>query len=273
MIAPKKTLSNTDANGASKNVKDLTVWGNGDTFKLICKASSAAEGWMKSTKAMEVQYMGVVLQVTTQQGSNVAEALTFIPGASIAEVKDDNGEVISRSITAMTAESISERMMQVREEALRAAQAQEPGQSEATLPEKEDIPFPALKAPAATVPELSADVVEQVAETAAKMPAITGKMVYEDSEINNVIGLKWEELNTVAQLVWCQMGSSNVRALVKESAYSRTDGPGVVTYNLHSYFSSGVYATGEPLEKWEDVSRVEREEWAHLAEYLGKVTV
>ena len=47
-----KTLHNTDANGATKNVKDIVFWGNGDTFKLISKASSELEGWMKSTKAM-----------------------------------------------------------------------------------------------------------------------------------------------------------------------------------------------------------------------------
>jgi hypothetical protein len=47
-----KTLSNTDASGAKQNVKDIKIWGDGDMFKLLCKASSESEGWMKSTKAM-----------------------------------------------------------------------------------------------------------------------------------------------------------------------------------------------------------------------------
>jgi len=81
----KKTLVNTDANGASKNVKDIVFWGNGDTFKLISKASSVAEGWMKSTKAMEIEAVGCVVQVTTQQGNNIAEAITFVPGVRIKE--------------------------------------------------------------------------------------------------------------------------------------------------------------------------------------------
>lgn len=34
-----KSLHNTCANGAAKNVKDIIFWGNGDTFKLISKAS------------------------------------------------------------------------------------------------------------------------------------------------------------------------------------------------------------------------------------------
>lgn len=81
----EKTLVNTDANGASKNVKDIQFWGNGDTFKLISKASSVAEGWMKSTKAMEIEAVGCVVQVTTQQGNNIAEAITFVPGVRIKE--------------------------------------------------------------------------------------------------------------------------------------------------------------------------------------------
>ncbi len=77
-----KTLHNTEISGAKKNVPDLVVYGDGDLFKLISKASSKKEGWMKSTKAMDVG-TGVVVQVTTQQGNNVAEALCFIPGGSV----------------------------------------------------------------------------------------------------------------------------------------------------------------------------------------------
>ena len=85
----EKTLGNTDVNGARKNVKDIVVFGNGDTFKLLCKASSQEEGWMKSAKAMEV-VGGCVVQVTTQQRNidltySVAEALTYVPGVKIAD--------------------------------------------------------------------------------------------------------------------------------------------------------------------------------------------
>ena len=54
----------------------------------LLKASSEAEGWMKSTKAMEIEGVGCVIQVTTQQGNNVAEALTFVPNVC---VKEENG--------------------------------------------------------------------------------------------------------------------------------------------------------------------------------------
>ena len=86
-----KTLHNTTANGANKNVKDIQFWGNGDTFKLISKASSENEGWMKSTKAMEIVGVGCVVQVTTQQGTSVAEAVTFVPGVKIEEIRDTSG--------------------------------------------------------------------------------------------------------------------------------------------------------------------------------------
>lgn len=83
-----KTLYNTTASQAKDNVKDIKFWGDGDTFKLISKASSDAEGWMKSTKAMEIAGVGCVLQVRTQQrnpdGSYaVAEAVTFVPNTKI----------------------------------------------------------------------------------------------------------------------------------------------------------------------------------------------
>lgn len=84
-----KTLHNSTVSGAKLNVSDLIVFGNGDTFKLICKASSKGEGWMKSTKAMQIDDVGCVIQVTTQQGDNISEALTFVPGVKIETIDDD----------------------------------------------------------------------------------------------------------------------------------------------------------------------------------------
>ncbi|MHA1839804.1 MAG: hypothetical protein ACTSYO_07615 [Candidatus Ranarchaeia archaeon] len=78
----EKSLGNTDINGAKKNVSDLVVFGEGDLFKLLSKASSKKEGWMKSTKVMNVPG-GCVIQVTTQQGDNVAEALTHVKGCQM----------------------------------------------------------------------------------------------------------------------------------------------------------------------------------------------
>ena len=86
-----KTLTNTTASQAKDNVSDIIFWGNGNTFKLICKASSVSEKWMKSTKAMEIPSVGCVVQVTTQQGDNVAEAVTFVPNARIEEEKNKEG--------------------------------------------------------------------------------------------------------------------------------------------------------------------------------------
>ncbi|MEL6663360.1 MAG: hypothetical protein AAFR33_10175 [Pseudomonadota bacterium] len=82
-----KSLHNTDANGTTKNVSDVTFFGDGDMWQLLCKASSEAEGWMKSTKAMQVAG-GCLVQVTTQQrnpdGSYaLAEAVTFVPDVQV----------------------------------------------------------------------------------------------------------------------------------------------------------------------------------------------
>jgi hypothetical protein len=92
-MTTEKTLHNSDISGARTNVPDIKVVGNGDSFQLLCKASSQAEGWMKSTKAMQLD-LGCIVQVSTHQrnhdGTNaVAEALVFVPGAWI--VPDENG--------------------------------------------------------------------------------------------------------------------------------------------------------------------------------------
>lgn len=94
----EKTLHNSDVSGAHKNVPDIKVFGNGDMFQLLCKASSEAEGWMKSTKAMEIPGVGCVVQVTTQQGEQIAEAVTFVPWVMIKELKDETGVVIRRML-------------------------------------------------------------------------------------------------------------------------------------------------------------------------------
>lgn len=88
----EKTMGNTDDNPTKSNVSDLVVFGTGDVFKLISKASSELEGWMKSTKAMDVGF-GCFVQVTTQQRNPdgtyvVAEALAFAPGIRIADEGD-----------------------------------------------------------------------------------------------------------------------------------------------------------------------------------------
>ncbi len=102
-LMPVKSLHNTTSNGARKNVKDIQFWGDGDTFKLISKASSEGEGFMKSTKCMEIEGLGCVVQTTTQQrnpdGSYaLTDAVTFVPNAKIEVEKNENGDIIGRKL-------------------------------------------------------------------------------------------------------------------------------------------------------------------------------
>jgi hypothetical protein len=83
----EKMLDISEVKGAKSNISDLVVYGDGDTFRLLCKASSQEQGWMKSTKVCNVE-SGCIVQVTTSQrnpdGSYaVAEALTYVPGNHI----------------------------------------------------------------------------------------------------------------------------------------------------------------------------------------------
>ena len=83
----EKDLGITEIKGAKENISDLVVYGDGDTFALLCKASSQEQGWMKSTKVCNV-VGGCIIQVTTQQknpdGSYaIAEALTYVPNIKL----------------------------------------------------------------------------------------------------------------------------------------------------------------------------------------------
>jgi len=92
-----KILNNTNVEEAKKSTSDIEVFGDGDAWKLITKASSKSQGWMKSTKAMKIGNLGgVLVQVTTQQknpdGSySIAEAITHVPDAYIHEIYETNG--------------------------------------------------------------------------------------------------------------------------------------------------------------------------------------
>jgi hypothetical protein len=85
----EKSLDVVNIADAQIKVSDIKVVGNGDAFQLLCKASSKDQGWMKSTKAMYIENIGCVVQSSTQQGDNVAESLTFVPGVKV--VDDVNG--------------------------------------------------------------------------------------------------------------------------------------------------------------------------------------
>jgi hypothetical protein len=73
---------------AKEKISDVEIVGNVNLWQVLCKTSSKSQGWIKSTKAMQVGN-GCLVQVTTQQGDNVAEALTFVPFCLI--VADENG--------------------------------------------------------------------------------------------------------------------------------------------------------------------------------------
>ncbi len=94
-----KTLDNTSIDDVKKKVKDVVVFGNGDAMQLLFKASSKEEGWMKSTKAMELSGVGCIVQSTTQQrnpdGSYaIAEALVFVPRVRIVDDEEHGGKML-----------------------------------------------------------------------------------------------------------------------------------------------------------------------------------
>ncbi|MEM8781111.1 MAG: hypothetical protein AAGF26_20090 [Cyanobacteria bacterium P01_G01_bin.49] len=99
----EKTVNNINSADTQSNVSDVEFFGDCDLWNLICKASSKSEGWIKSTKAMEIEGQGCLVQVTTQQLSKdgqsvIAEAITFIPKVKIKTLVDDEGNTIGRKL-------------------------------------------------------------------------------------------------------------------------------------------------------------------------------
>ena len=90
----EKTLDVVDSKDLTEKVNDVEIFGNPDTWELICKASSKNQGRFKLTKAMEIRGLGLLVQVSTQQGDNVAEALQFMPNCIIGKDKDGNKKII-----------------------------------------------------------------------------------------------------------------------------------------------------------------------------------
>ncbi len=91
----EKTLDVVSVEDLKQKEPLVKVVGNGNLFQLLAKASSESQGWMKSTKAMEIAGLGVVVQVTTQQKNadfsySLAEAITFVPYVKIGV--DANGD-------------------------------------------------------------------------------------------------------------------------------------------------------------------------------------
>ena len=81
--------------GAGAQANGAVIVGDGNLFQVLAKAFNEEEGWMKTTKAMEIPGVGCVVQITTQQGDQVAEALTFVPGVKVvADTKNPGGRVL-----------------------------------------------------------------------------------------------------------------------------------------------------------------------------------
>jgi len=91
-----KTVNVVNSDDLRKKVSDVEIFGNPDTFQLICKVSSKCEGWMKSTKAMEIPGKGCIIQVSTQQGDNVAEAICFVPDVVLVDDESGNKKIVKR---------------------------------------------------------------------------------------------------------------------------------------------------------------------------------
>lgn len=82
----KRTITNTNPQQAKASGVESV--GPMDTWKVIQKAWNKKEGWMKSTKALEIPGGGCLVQITTQQKDKLAEALCFVPDVKLEPLPD-----------------------------------------------------------------------------------------------------------------------------------------------------------------------------------------
>ena len=107
-MSDAKALNNTSIADVQATTSDLVVFGNGDTWKLLCKVSSKEQGFMKSTKALEVEGVGCVLQTTTEfrnrvdAVTNCTDSVVFVPGVTVIDDLDnETGKVIGRHLQSL----------------------------------------------------------------------------------------------------------------------------------------------------------------------------
>jgi len=100
-----KPLNNTSSEQARQQTSDLEIFGDVDAWQLICKASSESQGWMKTTKAMEIEGAGCLVQTETLQQEkarrpqySISQSLIFIPNVKISQVCDQDGKLIGRKL-------------------------------------------------------------------------------------------------------------------------------------------------------------------------------
>ena len=97
-----RTLDVKNTEDVKRKVSDVKVTGNPDVWQLIAKASSESEGWMKSTKAMDIGN-GCLVQTTTLErnpdGSKVIfEAVTFVPNVEVKTNEKGNKYLYTKEV-------------------------------------------------------------------------------------------------------------------------------------------------------------------------------
>lgn len=76
-----RTLDNTTNEGA---VEERAKVVGTQLWQTVCKAWHDNQRWFKSTKAMEIEGRGVLVQTTTYDQGQVTDALQFIPDTRLA---------------------------------------------------------------------------------------------------------------------------------------------------------------------------------------------
>lgn len=79
---------------AARSIPDLKIEGNPDMWQLLCKASSESQQFSHSTKVMQTT-KGTIMLVTSIQNEVISNALVFLEGVDVRELRAPNHNKIT----------------------------------------------------------------------------------------------------------------------------------------------------------------------------------
>ena len=76
----------------------MDVWGNLDDYKMILDVNDEEKDTHRTIMAYEIEGIGVVMAFYGHQNQMPFSSSTFVPNATINEIKDTEGNVIAREV-------------------------------------------------------------------------------------------------------------------------------------------------------------------------------
>jgi len=95
----KRTVSNTTPKQAAQS--GVEFLGDPNKWVVLHKAWNTREGWMRSTKALEIPGVGCMVQVSMLDEDRIAESLCFVPDVGIADDSNSGRKLVRNQYSTL----------------------------------------------------------------------------------------------------------------------------------------------------------------------------